>query len=75
MFKLCFDPKNKNSKCLGVSQFYSWEQCNSTLITAYYNIKSKHSHEQYVEWMSNMLTLQDCMVIFTDPDMEETIRS
>ena len=45
------------------------------MITGYYNIKSKHSHEQYVEWMSNMLTLQDCMVIFTDPDMEETIRS
>ena len=62
-------------KCPGVSQYSSWEQCNSTLITGYYNIKSKHSHEQYVEWMSNMLTLQDCMVIFTDPDMEETIRS
>ena len=59
----------------GVSQLHSSVKCNSTMITAYYNIQSKHSHEQYVEWMSNLLTVQDCLVIFTDPDAEETIRS
>ena len=59
----------------GISRFYSTVKCNSTMITAYYNIQSKHSHEQYVEWMSNMLTVQDCLVIFTDPDTTETIRS
>ena len=43
--------------------------CNGTIVTAYYKIRSKFSHEQYVDWMSNMLTLRDCMVIFTQPEL------
>ena len=48
--------------------------CPATLVTAYYNIKSKYPHQVYLDYMENFLTFQDCMVIFTSPDMAETIR-
>ena len=31
--------------------------------------------EEYDSWMSNMLSLQDCMVIFTSPDTVDLIQS
>ena len=43
--------------------------CNGTIVTAYYKMRSKHSHEEYVSWMSNMLTFRDCMVIFTEENL------
>ena len=43
--------------------------CNATIVTAYYKMRSKHSHEEYVSWMSNMLTFTDCMVIFTEENL------
>ena len=48
--------------------------CNVTIVTAYYRMNSKHSNEEYLSWMSNFLTLQDCMVIFTQPDFVSTIQ-
>ena len=48
--------------------------CNVTIVTAYYRMRSKHSNEEYLSWMSNFLTLQDCMVIFTQPDLVSSIR-
>ena len=45
--------------------------CNATIVTAYFKMRSKHSHEEYVSWMSNMLTLKDCMLIFTQPELVE----
>ena len=56
---------------------WSWSvpsSCPATLVTAYYNIKSKYSHQVYLDYMENFLTFQDCMVIFTSHDMVETIR-
>ena len=56
---------------------WSWSvpsSCLATLVTAYYNIKSKYSHQVYLDYMENFLTFQDCMVIFTSHDMVETIR-
>ena len=35
----------------------------------YYYCLSQHSHEEYMEWMSNMLTYTDCMVIFTPQEL------
>ena len=43
--------------------------CNATIVTAYYKMRSKHSHEEYISWMSNMLTFRDCMVIFTEENL------
>jgi hypothetical protein len=41
----------------------------STVVTAFFPLKSKHSLERYNEWFTNFLSLQDPMVIFTTPDM------
>ena len=44
--------------------------CNATIISSYYKIESKHSHQEYVAWMTNFLSLQDCIAVFVDPDQE-----
>jgi len=49
--------------------------CRSTLVSAYYNISSKHSPAEYMQWMENFLSLQDCMVIFTSEDVLQTIQN
>jgi len=39
----------------------------STIVTAYFNLKkSKASHETYVNWMQNMLAIDNPMVIFCE---------
>jgi hypothetical protein len=35
-----------------------------TVVTAYFDVPSKHSSDRYKVWMKNMLSLQDPMVIF-----------
>ena len=52
----------------------SSHKCNTTIISAYYKIRSKHSHEEYVEWMTNFLTIKDCIVVFVHPEQESIIR-
>ena len=47
----------------------------ATIVTAYFNIDSKHSHDEYTRCMKNMLSLKDPMVIFTSPDMVTSIHS
>lgn len=46
----------------------------NTVVTGYFTLKSKYAKEEYIKWMSNMLSLQDAMVIFTSPAMVETIQ-
>ncbi|XP_023338693.1 uncharacterized protein LOC111709295 [Eurytemora carolleeae] len=48
--------------------------CNSTIVSAYYNISSKHSPAEYFEWITNFLSLVDCMVVFTTPDNANIFR-
>ena len=36
----------------------------ATVVTAYFEIASKHTSGEYDAWMQNMLSLQDPMVIF-----------
>ena len=50
------------------------ERVDSTIVTAYFDIPSKHSSSEYKTWMTNMLSLQDAMVIYTTPDLVDTIR-
>ena len=47
---------------------YPLENKTQTIVTAYFNIPSKHASQQYDEWMQSMLSLQDPMVIFTSPE-------
>eukprot|EP00090_Calanus_glacialis_P002936 TRINITY_DN12144_c0_g1_i5.p1 TRINITY_DN12144_c0_g1~~TRINITY_DN12144_c0_g1_i5.p1 ORF type:complete len:303 (+),score=59.94 TRINITY_DN12144_c0_g1_i5:45-953(+) len=60
-------------KTSDVEAFSSSHACNATIITAYYKIPSKRSHEEYLSFMENFLTIQDCLVVFTTPDQELTI--
>ena len=46
-------------------------RCEATVVTAYFEMASKHSHEQYLAWMANMLTYRDCMVVFTNQHLVE----
>lgn len=40
-----------------------------TVVSCYYNIKSKYSSEKYVEWISNFLKLKIQLVLFTDENL------
>jgi hypothetical protein len=44
---------------------------NHTLVTAYFRAKSKYPSTKYDEWMQNMMSLKDPLVIFTQPDLVE----
>ena len=47
----------------------------TTIVTAYFSVRSKFAKEEYVKWMSNSLSVQDAMVIFTAPEMVEMMQS
>mmetsp|Transcript_11089 Transcript_11089/g.17005 ORF Transcript_11089/g.17005 Transcript_11089/m.17005 type:complete len:364 (-) Transcript_11089:148-1239(-) len=46
----------------------------STVVTAYFQIRSKYQKETYLDWMSTMLSVQDPMIIFTTVEWVESIR-
>lgn len=41
----------------------------SCIVTAYFRTDSKHPVQQYDIWMENMLSMNDCMVIFCEKNM------
>mmetsp|Transcript_22966 Transcript_22966/g.28127 ORF Transcript_22966/g.28127 Transcript_22966/m.28127 type:complete len:361 (-) Transcript_22966:356-1438(-) len=47
----------------------------NTVVTSYFNVKSKHKKGSYDSWMSHFLSLQDAMVIFTSHDLVESIQN
>jgi len=48
----------------------------TTIVTAYFQLpKAKASHAKYVEWMKNMLKIQNPMVIFCDEQSRAMIQS
>lgn len=49
------------------------ENAASCIVTGYFRVKSKHAANTYDTWMKNMLSMRDCMVIFCDADIVETI--
>jgi hypothetical protein len=47
----------------------------TTIVTAYYKLpKAKAPHEQYVEWMKNMLAIDNEMIIFCDSKSVDEMR-
>jgi hypothetical protein len=46
----------------------------NTVVTAYFRVSSKYKHRKYNAWMSNMLSLQDAMVIYTQRDLVSHIQ-
>lgn len=49
------------------------KEISSCIVTAYFRVHSKHSDDSYDRWMRNMLSLEDCMIIFCDAEMVETM--
>jgi hypothetical protein len=45
----------------------------ATIVTAYFQIRSKYQKEVYLEWMSIMLSLRDNMVIYCTSDWKDSI--
>lgn len=41
------------------------EQKGVTLVTGYFNLSSKHPHEEYLLWMDSLMRVKDNMVIYT----------
>jgi hypothetical protein len=46
----------------------------ATIVTAYFATPSKHTNDEYLAWMSNMLSFSDPMVIFTAAENASTVR-
>ena len=44
---------------------YDFEE-KITLVSAYFNVKSKFSHEDYLNWINNFLQINTAMIFFTD---------
>ena len=46
-----------------------------TIVSCYYNVKSKHSHSKYDEWIRNFLrNLRNNIVIFTSDDLVDYLK-
>ena len=58
-----------------ISSSSSLVTSQTTIVSAYFQIKSKFAKETYLEWMENFLSLQDPMVIFTTSDWVQPIMS
>lgn len=65
---LLFDRHNENRS---MQVFGALIQSQTTIVTCYFELKSKYPSENYNRWMKNMLSMQDAMVIFTSPDHVE----
>jgi len=46
----------------------------NTVVTGYFRVASKYNPGAYDGWMVNMLSLQDAMVIFTQPDLVDEMK-
>lgn len=46
---------------------------NRTVVTAYFMVRSKHSSQNYDEWMQNFLSILDNVVVFTETQMVKRI--
>jgi hypothetical protein len=57
-----------------IHKSYALRSCPHTIVTAYFPLPSKFSNDTYNEWMRTMLTIQDCMVVFTTSTMTEAIK-
>jgi len=46
----------------------NYQQDELTLVSAYYRIKSKHTPEQYLRWINNIVLLNKSIVLFTNKE-------
>ena len=50
-----------------------YEQDDLTIVSAYYKIKSKHSVEEYLNWINNIVLLNKSIVFFTNKEFMDTL--
>lgn len=55
-----------NEVILNFYKMYKYPKDDITLVSAYYQIKSKHSHSDYLKWMNNIVLLNKSFVFFTN---------
>ena len=48
---------------------------NTTIVTAYFDVPSKHSNKQYYSWMQKFFSLKDAMVVFTSPNLYPIVQT
>ena len=53
---------------------YNYTMDNITLVTAFYNIESKHSFNEYLEWINNILKINRSMVFYTEKSTYKKIK-
>ena len=56
-------------------EYLKHKSSNITIVTAYYNIKSKFPNSTYLSWMENFLKIPCNLVIFTDNTSYEIIKN
>ena len=56
-------------------EYLKHKSSNITIVTAYYNIKSKFPSSTYLSWMENFLKIPCNLVIFTDNTSYEIIKN
>lgn len=49
-------------------------QSPNTLVTGYFRVRGKYHAGKYDEWMENILSIQDAVVVFTEPDLVDQIK-
>mmetsp|Transcript_17255 Transcript_17255/g.32725 ORF Transcript_17255/g.32725 Transcript_17255/m.32725 type:complete len:440 (-) Transcript_17255:2765-4084(-) len=50
------------------------DTCESTIVTGYFLLRSKFAPEEYLKWMKNFLSVQDCLVIFSSANMMDNLK-
>jgi hypothetical protein len=71
---LNFKPPFDDSDLIKLEPSGNLLQSPNTVVTGYFRISSKYVSSEYDKWMANMLSLQDAMVIFTEPSFVEQIK-
>jgi Bacterial protein of unknown function (HtrL_YibB) len=51
------------------TEWFPMAPADVTIVTAYFRANAKHSNQDYDVWMTNMLAIQDNMIIFTSLDL------
>jgi hypothetical protein len=46
------------------NNYTNLQDCETTIVTGYFPIKSKYPTSEYTKWMKHFLSIQDCMVIY-----------
>ena len=69
----CLSPIYYSQKAASVTTKTKALTALTTIVTAYFHVPSKHSFTEYEEWMANTLSVNDAMVIYTEPSLVSTM--